>query len=631
MHRLIVAFLAAFDAAIAVAAGIAATLAPLTLVWVFGLGDGADWGALWPASAVVWQLGHLVPVDLTLPGDYLAATGISESAASFTLSLAPLAYAAFTAIFAARSGARASRADAWLTGVLMGAGVVAVLSALIVLTSHNTLATTSLWQGILFPTVLFAGPALAGAVVTEWREASEGVVARVRDRVEAGGEWGAVPGIAARGSAAAVAGLVGAGALAVAVAVAVRAGQIVALYQAGNLDLLGVVVVTLAQLAYLPTLVVWGVSFIAGPGFSLGTGTAVSPSGTQLGVVPGVPVLGMIPESTSTWLLLVVLLPIAVGAFAGWIARSHLLLAAGIAPRPRGRVKKIRDAASAPVRDAAPAAPAAPTVSLDDVTDASRKAALEALLAAGGSPRPASATPPVTTVVEPSRQPEPEPRREAAPHIVEPFAPRLVVAAVIAVVSAGAAALLSLFASGSLGPDRLAHVGPEPGPVALAVGVEVLVGASILLLVSRRDEDRDAGARAVPGAASTAPSLPAVAPVAPHDVAPVDAPPVRPEAPPVLPEAPPVRSEAPPVLPEAPPVRSEAPPVRSEAPPVRPVEAAEPARPAEAPEPARPADPVPSADAPVDHDAETAPIDLPTLPIDPPDAPDTAAGRPSVD
>ena len=55
MHRLTIVILAAVDAAIAVAVGIAATLAPATLLWVFGFGDGADWAALWPASAVIWH------------------------------------------------------------------------------------------------------------------------------------------------------------------------------------------------------------------------------------------------------------------------------------------------------------------------------------------------------------------------------------------------------------------------------------------------------------------------------------------------------------------------------------------------------------------------------------------------
>ncbi len=117
MHRLIVALLAAVDAAIAVAVGIAATLAPLTLLWVFGFGDAADWACAVAGERVIWQFGNLVPLAITLPGDYLAAPGIDPDAASFALSLAPLAFAAFTAIFAARSGARASRADAWITGV----------------------------------------------------------------------------------------------------------------------------------------------------------------------------------------------------------------------------------------------------------------------------------------------------------------------------------------------------------------------------------------------------------------------------------------------------------------------------------------------------------------------------------
>src|SRR4029078_13481014 len=140
MHRLIVAFLAAVDAAIAVAVGIAATLAPLTLLWVFALGRAADWGALWPASAVVWQFGNLVPLDVTIPAEYIAAAGIDPSAASFTMSLAPLAFAAFTAIFAARSAVRASRAEAWLSGVLTGAALFAALSTLIALTSANGVA-----------------------------------------------------------------------------------------------------------------------------------------------------------------------------------------------------------------------------------------------------------------------------------------------------------------------------------------------------------------------------------------------------------------------------------------------------------------------------------------------------------
>ena len=129
MHRLIVVILSAVDAAIAAAVGIAATLAPLTLLWVLGMGGTADWGLLWPTSATVWQFGNLVPLQVTLPGDYLAVAGIDPGAASFVLSLAPLAFASFTAIFAARSGVRASQADAWVTGVITGSLGFAALTA----------------------------------------------------------------------------------------------------------------------------------------------------------------------------------------------------------------------------------------------------------------------------------------------------------------------------------------------------------------------------------------------------------------------------------------------------------------------------------------------------------------------
>ncbi len=339
MHRLIVLILSAVDAAIAAAVGVAVVLAPLTLVWVLGLGGTADWAALWPASGTIWQFGNLVPLQVTLPGDYLAVAGIDPAAASFVLSLAPLAFAGFTAIFAARSGVRASRADAWLTGVITGSLTFAALSAATALTTANELAANEPWQAILFPTLVYAVPLLVAAVATEWREAGAGFIARARDRIEGAPRgWGEVPGLTVRGTAVVLTGLIGLGSLAFAVALIVRGGEVIALFQAANLDALGATVITLAQLAYLPTLVIWGMTFVAGPGFSVGSDTAVSPAGTQLGVIPGIPVLGALPETTTSWLLLLALLPVGLGALAGWIARSRLLAPApATAPTPPRR------------------------------------------------------------------------------------------------------------------------------------------------------------------------------------------------------------------------------------------------------------------------------------------------------
>ncbi|MDR7188931.1 hypothetical protein J2Y46_001754 [Microbacterium sp. BE35] len=461
MHRLIVALLASVDAVIAAAVGLAVTLAPLTLLWVFGFGGGADWGVLWPSAVSVWQLGNLVPLSIALPPDYLAATGIDAGAASFVLSLAPLAFAGFTAIFAARSGARASHADAWLTGVLTSSAVFALVTTGAALSGANGVASAETWQAILVPTLLFVLPALVAAIVTEWSEAGSGAIARLRDRVEsAPHDWGEVPALIARGTAVVVLGLVGVGAAVAAVALFARAGQIVALFQAGDVDPIGATVITLVQLAYVPTLAVWGMSFVAGPGFAVGTGTAVSPAGTQVGVIPGLPALGAVPESTTSWLLLLALLPIALGALGGWIARSRLLHAGG-----PSRTRMLQPAPSA--------GPASSRF------DAGKTAALSGLLSGSATQ-------------EPGAEGHLDDHLDAAE---DPIAARLVVTAGIALLSGGAAALLAWAASGSLGPGRLAEFGPDAGPVGLAVGLEVLLGAAILLLSPRAADGRHSAAQ----------------------------------------------------------------------------------------------------------------------------------------
>lgn len=458
MHRLTVALLAAFDAALAAAVGVAAVLAPLTLLWIFGLGPSADWTALWPAAVSVWQLGHLVPLHLTLPGPYLAAAGIPPDAASFVASLAPLALTAFTAIFAARSGRRAARAAAWPVGVGAGTLVFALLAALVASTARNGVASVELWQAILLPSLVFALPLAGGAMVAEWRDADTGGIARWRDRLEARGKWGPVPALVLRGGALVLVALTGLGALALAFTLMVRGGDVVALYETANVDALGATALTLGQLGYLPTLAVWMLAYVAGPGFALGAGTAVSPAGTQLGVLPGIPILGVVPPQSSPWLLLLALLPVALGALAGWMVRSRLV---GLLPTDAVAPASVRRPdSSAALRH-------------------ERSAALAGLL------------------VEPTAQVPAGPQASPVPAVsADPLAPRAGIAVGIAALAALGVGMLGALASGSMGPGRLAEVGPNPGALALAVGLEVFVGAAILLL-----SPRATAARRTPAAA----------------------------------------------------------------------------------------------------------------------------------
>ncbi|WP_136056169.1 DUF6350 family protein [Microbacterium sp. K24] len=449
MQRLLVALLAAFDAAIAAAVGLAVLLAPLTLLWTLAFGVTADWGALWPLAGTLWEFGHGVPLEVTIPDALIVSLGIPAEAASFAVSITPLAFLLFTLLFAARSGKRAAAAGAWLLGSLSGATVFALIATGVALSARLAAAQTSLLLAILLPSAAYLVGAICGGVRVAWEDGDGGLLDRVHDAVDARDDWAPVPAAIARGTAFALVTVTGAAALAFAVMVALRGGEVVALFQAARVDVLGLTVMTLGQLVYLPTLIVWVISWLAGPGFAVGVGTAVSPAGTQLGVVPGIPVFGLLPENSSIWMLIVVLIPIAAGAFAGWAVRSRLVW--------------------------------------EDTP-----------LGAGQ---------------------------------------RAVIALGISVMTAGVAALAAVLVSGSMGPGRLAEVGPAPLPFALALGGEVLLGAAILLLSPRhRDELAEErtdrwlaemsadtiveGPDAVPGATSDASLSGAPTPFA--DTAPLD-------------------------------------------------------------------------------------------------------------
>ncbi len=325
MQRLLVALLAAFDAAIAAAVGLVVLLAPLTLLWTLAFGITADWGALWPLTGTLWQFGHGVPLAVTIPAELLVALAIPPEAATFAVSVTPLAFLLFTLLFAARSGRRAASSGAWLLGSLSGAVVFSLISAGVALTARLDAAQTPLPLAIVLPAAVYLVGALCGAVQIAWEDGDGGLLDRLHDRVDARADWAPVPAAVVRGAAFALVGVVGASALALALTTLFRGGEVVALFQSARVDALGATVLTLAQLLYLPTIVVWTASWLAGPGFAVGVGTAVSPAGTQLGVVPGIPVFGLLPENSSIWMLIVVIVPVAAGAFAGWAVRSRLV------------------------------------------------------------------------------------------------------------------------------------------------------------------------------------------------------------------------------------------------------------------------------------------------------------------
>ena len=124
-------------------------------------------------------------------------------------------------------------------------------------------------------------------------------------------------------------GLLGAGVLLVAglavvlAMVALSWSQVTTISTAVAAGGLGSVVLALAQVASLPNLALWAVSFMAGPGFRVVEGGSVDWSGSDGGLLPMVPVLAALPQPGDfPWFtVLSVLVVVAVGAF---VARRAL-------------------------------------------------------------------------------------------------------------------------------------------------------------------------------------------------------------------------------------------------------------------------------------------------------------------
>lgn len=69
-----------------------------------------------------------------------------------------------------------------------------------------------------------------------------------------------------------------------------------------------------------PTLVLWTASALIGPGFMLGTDTSVDLTGSQLGNVPGFPLLAALPPPGQFpgWVFVLWLAPLLAGMVSGW-------------------------------------------------------------------------------------------------------------------------------------------------------------------------------------------------------------------------------------------------------------------------------------------------------------------------
>lgn len=334
MNRPLTVVFAALEALLVAGIGVGITLVPLSVMWAFQYGLQVDWVVFWRAAADTWMLGHGVDVRLTLDELTAISVGFPEASAPFVLTIAPLGFALLTLLLAYRAGRRIAETPHFLLGCAVALATFGVLSLAIVLTSLHEFARPSIWQGALLPTLVFAlGLALGAGVairrLTSLQRAgtarTDAAVAAITSRIAAlPADTASLIRASVTGGAAAVASVVAVAAVAVAVLMVLSYAEIIALYESGHAGVLGGVALTIAQLAFLPNLVVWAASWLIGPGFAIGAGSSIGPLGTSLGPIPAVPFFGALPTGEFSWGFLGLLVPVLAGFFAGLMVRRAL-------------------------------------------------------------------------------------------------------------------------------------------------------------------------------------------------------------------------------------------------------------------------------------------------------------------
>lgn len=316
MNRQLTLLFAAFEAALVAAIGIAVPLLPLTLLWGLQYGLAIDWTVFWRAAVDIWLLGHGVDITMTLDPATAALLGLPGAGAPITLTIAALGFAMLTVLLGVRAGRRVAETRYRLLGLIVSLATFALVSFAVTFSALHPFARPSLVQGTILPALVFAVGAVIG--VRSTRAPRPGAATPVRDWLgDRSLTTRTVLTTALRGGAAAAAGVMLLAAVVTAGAIMLSYARIISLYESLHTELLGGIAVTLGELAFLPNTVVWTASWLVGPGFALGTGSAVSPLATQLGPVPAIPLLGALPQGQLAFGFIGLLVPVVVGFLVG--------------------------------------------------------------------------------------------------------------------------------------------------------------------------------------------------------------------------------------------------------------------------------------------------------------------------
>lgn len=276
---------------------------PAVAVYVATSADPANAEVAWTRAVVVaahlWLLAHGVPA-------ILGGTVVSVVPLGLTV------LAVFTCYASARRSGHATRTGAWAS--VGGYTVLTALVALVVGADGPGLLR-ALLGGLVVGALGLGLGLLRRPESPPWSR----VVAPLRDRCPAPVLVGLRAGLVA------AAGLLLLAAVLTLLWVLAGRATVVDVVRGLSLDAVGGVVLALAELAFVPNLVVWALAWLVGPGFAVGAGTRFAPDEVVAGPLPALPLLGALPDTAGGAVLVAPALVLGVGVLAGlavhrWLA-----------------------------------------------------------------------------------------------------------------------------------------------------------------------------------------------------------------------------------------------------------------------------------------------------------------------
>ena len=292
---------------------------PALLAWVASSESTVDWTRALSVGSSAWLLAH----------------GAQLSSGPATISLMPMLLTAITlvvATIAARrivrqlDAGRPRRFKRWggLRRDVADAGIAfvssyAAVGLVVALATSGQPLRASVWGSVVGTAVVGAVSMLValalefrgeiGSVAPDLTGALEARVSILVRRAIRPGLWGALA-------------IFGAGLALALVVVVVHLDRIGRLYDTLGADAVGMSVLSLGQVMVLPNVALWAASWMAGPGFGVGEGSAITWSHSSPGLLPLIPGLGALPDPgpLPAGLWLTVLVPVAAGGLVGWRA-----------------------------------------------------------------------------------------------------------------------------------------------------------------------------------------------------------------------------------------------------------------------------------------------------------------------